>query len=264
MQLNTEKPLIIAHRGASAAAPENTLAAFRQAIEDGAEGIEFDVQTARDGAPVVFHDFNLKRIIGREGRVADLTSAELQNLDAGTWFNRKNPLRANADFSAETIPTFAGLLDFLQNYEGLLYVELKFPKTEVAPLVKTICRMIRESVFTPQVRLKSFNLEALAHAKRIFPEIRTVALFQPKLPSLLRGKSYLIEQAAAAGADELSLHFSLATQKMMTLARAKNFPVTVWTIDRPAWVARARNLGIEAVITNDPARLLREKLKNGS
>jgi glycerophosphoryl diester phosphodiesterase len=251
------KPLIIAHRGASALAPENTLAAFRRAISDGAEGIEFDVQLAKDGVPVVFHDYNLKRIAKREGRVSDFTSKELQNLDAGSWFDK--------DFSAERVPTLAELFEFLGDYKGVLYVELKCAGREFAPLVETVCGIIVESEFLPQIKLKSFNLQTIAHAKKIFPEIRTVALFEPKLPSLLRGKSYLMSQAEAANADELSLHFSLATQKMMARAASKNFPVTIWTADNPAWVKRAINLGIDAIITNNPARLIakREEIARG-
>lgn len=256
-----EKPLIIAHRGASALAPENTAAAFQKAISDGAEGIEFDVQLAKDGVPVVFHDYDLKRTGRREGSVSDFTSEELQNFDVGTWFNLKKPHKADEKFSAETVPTFSGLLDSLKDYKGLLYVEMKFAGNDVSALVETVCGIIKNSEFLPQVRLKSFNLEAVKYAKKIFPEIRTVALFEPKFETLLRGKLSLIEQAEAHEADELSLHYSLATQKMMAKARARNFPVTIWTADNPAWVKRARNLGLDAIITNNPARLLREKAR---
>ena len=259
MQLNVTKPLIIAHRGASALAPENTLAAFHRAIEDGAEGIEFDVRLAGDGVPVVFHDFSLQRIGRRAGKVADFTSAELENLDIGTWFNLKNPHRANEEFSAETVPAFARLLDFLKDYKGLLYVELKCFESETVSLTEAVCAMIRKSKFLPQIKLKSFNLKAIAHAKKILPEATTVALFQPKFPAFLRGKTHLIEKAADAGADELSLHYSLATRKMIERARARNFPVTIWTADNPAWVKRARELDLQAIITNNPARLLAKK-----
>ncbi len=84
-----KKPLIIAHRGASAIAPENTLAAFRRAIDDGAEGIEFDVRLTKDGVPVVLHDAQLNRVGRCEGRVIDFTSKQLQKLDVGSWFNEK-------------------------------------------------------------------------------------------------------------------------------------------------------------------------------
>lgn len=257
----TNPPLIIAHRGASALAPENTLAAFRRAIEDGAEGIEFDVRLAKDGVPVVFHDFSLKRTGRTDGNISDFTSAELQNLDIGTWFNLKNPHRASEKFSAETVSTCAQLLEFLKDYAGLLYVELKCDGREFAPLTEAVCKTIRESKFLPQVKLKSFNLKAVAHAKKILPEVTTAALFEPEFHTLLRGKSHLIEKAEAARADELSLHYSLATKKMTARAAAKNFPVTIWTADNPAWVKRAINLGLQAIITNNPARLISEKQK---
>ena len=93
----TDAPLIIGHRGASAHAPENTLAAFRMAIDAGADGIEFDVQLAKDGVPVVIHDFDLKRTGAYDVRVADLTSAELSGVDAGSWFNAVHPDMADGD-----------------------------------------------------------------------------------------------------------------------------------------------------------------------
>jgi glycerophosphoryl diester phosphodiesterase len=79
-------PLIIAHRGASAVAPENTIAAFRRAIEVGADGVEFDVRLARDGVPVVIHDSTLERTAGLKRGVSDLTSEELSQIDVGSWF----------------------------------------------------------------------------------------------------------------------------------------------------------------------------------
>jgi len=253
------KPLIIAHRGASALAPENTLAAFQKAIEDGAEGIEFDVRLARDGVPVVFHDPGLKRICRREGRVSNLTAAELAKLDAGTWFNHRNPSKAREKFSAEIVPTFAQLLDFLKNYKGLLYVELKFSEPEIAPLVESVCQIIAKSAFLPQIKLCSFKLRAIALAKKVLPEIKTAALFQPKINTILRGRSHLLERARSCAANEVSLHYSMASKKMIAQAKNENFPVTIWTADRRAWVKRAADLGIDAIITNDPARLLAKR-----
>lgn len=253
------KPLIIAHRGASALAPENTLAAFQKAILAGAEGIEFDVRLAKDGVPVIFHDPGLKRICRCDGRVSDLAAAELGKLDAGTWFNLRNPRRSNEKFSDEIIPTFSQLLDFLKDYKGLLYVELKCAGAEIAPLVESVCRMIAESAFLPQIKLCSFQLRAIALAKKFLPEVKTAALFQPRINTILRGKSRLLEKAEAHGADELSLHYSMASKKMIEKAKARNFPVTIWTADSETWVKRAADLGIDAIITNDPARLLAKR-----
>ena len=113
MQVNEIRPLIIAHRGASAFAPENTFAAFQKAIDDGADGIEFDVRLAKDGVPVVFHDSTLQRLAKIKNRVSDLTAEELNVIDVGSWFNRAFPGKADEKFAAETIPPLAKLFDFL-------------------------------------------------------------------------------------------------------------------------------------------------------
>jgi glycerophosphoryl diester phosphodiesterase len=259
MPFNAGKPLIIAHRGASAIAPENTLAAFRRAIEDGAEGIEFDVRLTKDDVPIIFHDEDLHRIGRREGKVSDYTCAELQKTDIGTWFNLKNPHKADEKFSAERIPTFVELLEFLQGYKGVLYVEMKCGENDFAELVEAVCKIIVGSEVLPQIKLKSFELSAIKLAKEKFPAITTVALFEPKLRTILRGKFRLLEIAEANLVDEISLHYSLATQKMVEKARAKNFPVTIWTADNPVWVKRAMDLGLNAIITNNPARLLAKR-----
>lgn len=261
MQSNLKKPLIIAHRGASAFAPENTWAAFRRAISDNAEGLEFDVQLAKDGVPIVFHDFNLKRLGGCAGNIADFTSEQLQNLDVGTWFNLKNKAKADERFSAETIPTFARLLDFLKDFKGLLYVELKFAGGEVEKLVETVGDLLIKSGFLTQIKLKSFNLKAIKHSKENFPALCTVALFEPEFRTVFRKKTSIFEAAEAHLADEISLHYSLATRKTVEKAKARNLPVTIWTVDQVVWVKRAMDLGIEAIISNNPALLLAEKHK---
>ncbi len=249
-----KKPLIIAHRGASKLAPENTLAAFQKANEIGADGIEFDVRLSKDGVPVVVHDFDLKRICRRDGRVSDFTVAELQTLDAGTWFNLRNPHKTDEKFSREKIPTLAQSLDLLQDYSGLLYIELKCDDRDVTPLVANVCSAIDGPDTLPRVRLCSFRLDAIALAKTILPELKTAALFQPTIKTILRGKARLIEAAKICGADELSLHYSLASQKMIERAKRNEFPVTIWTVDNSAWIKRAADLEIDAIITNDPER----------
>ncbi len=88
-------PLIIAHRGSSAHAPENTLAAIKRALDDGAEGVEFDVRITREEIPVVFHDPDLKRIEGSEDRIEELTLNELAKVDPGRWFDQNNPEKKN-------------------------------------------------------------------------------------------------------------------------------------------------------------------------
>src|SRR5258706_14363654 len=104
-------PLIIGHRGASALAPENTLAAFKRALEDGAAGVELDVRLASDGVPVVIHDPTLRRTGLREDVVAKMTSRELREVEVGTWFNRIQPQISQTRYSGQFVPTLDQILD---------------------------------------------------------------------------------------------------------------------------------------------------------
>jgi len=259
MHTNGSKPLIIAHRGASALAPENTLAAFQKAIEDGADGIEFDVRIAKDGVPVVFHDSTLKRMARKEGRTSSFTARELQTLDIGAWFNGKNPARANKKFSGENIPTLERLFAFLKGYQGRLYLEMKGSLAEISTLAEVVTKILRETDFLPQIVVKSFKLEAIEKVKTLLPEIYTAALFAPKFLTILRKQSHLLERARSCRADELSLHYSLATEKLVRNATREGMPTTIWTADHPIWVRRALEIGIHAIITNNPARLLAKR-----
>ena len=261
MAENIEKPFIIAHRGASADAPENTLAAFQKAIYEGAEGIELDVQFAKDGVSVVFHDFRLERITNKKGRVSDFTSRELQNLNAGKWFNVKNPNKADPSFTKESIPTLAQVLEFLADFKGLIFLEMKCRPAEVRNLAESIYKTISGSKLLPLLIVKSFNLDAIYFIKELIPEVRTAALFAPKIRTILQDKSILLEKAEKHRADELSIHCSMATEKFVQKAAAKGFPITIWTANNCVWVKRAFDLGINAIITNNPAKLLNEKQK---
>lgn len=252
-------PLIIAHRGASAVAPENTLAAFQRAIDDGADGLEFDVRLAKDGVPVVIHDAHLRRLANKNVRVTNLTSEELENFDVGSWFNLKYPKKAVQKFSQETVPTLSKFLDFLGDYQGLLYLELKCKGGEIPALVKAVTDIVRNSKLFPRITIKSFKLDAVAQTNKLLPEVRTAALFAPKIMTLLKKQSHLIEKAQECKADELSLHFSLATHKLVESAENQGFSTIIWTADHPVWVKRAAEIGLKAIITNNPARLLAKR-----
>lgn len=259
MSEHQKLPLIIAHRGSSAIAPENTLAAFRQAIKDGADGLEFDVQLAKDDVPVVFHDPTLHRMTKSRKRISSLTFSELQNANVGAWFNRKYPAAASEEFNGETISTLTEIFEFLRDYQGRIYVELKCREKQIPALVKAVVKDIQSTELLPKIVLKSFTLEAVREAKKLLPELCTAALFAPKLTAPIRLQNRLIEQAKKFSADELSLHYSLATEKMLEKTRSENTPVTIWTADNPVWVERAVKTGIYAIITNTPAQLLQKK-----
>jgi len=218
------EPLIIGHRGASAVALENTIAAFEAAIAAGADGIEFDVRLSRDGVPVIIHDDTLSRTHGVRRRVVDLTAEELRSVG---------------------VPSLRELFELMSGNSLLLCLEIKSREPELPELC---CRMVREFGFEERVIVECFDLDVLRPI-----QLRTAALFEPRIYP----DRNLIERALAVGATVLALHHKLAKAMLVEKAKAASLMVVVWTVDDPAWVARARLMSIDALITNDPARMLK-------
>lgn len=239
-------------------APENTLAAFRRAIMDGAEGIEFDVRLAKDGV-VVFHDPTLNRVGRKKGKINQISVTDLQKTDVGSWFNARYPRLAQAEFFTETVPTFKQVLEFLGDFRGLIFIELKCRQAEIELLSQEVAKIVVNSPLQPQIIVKSFQLEVIPQIKKLCPEVKTAALFAPKIMTILRKEKRLVNIAHELEADMLSVHFSLATRKLMKKAERRNLPVTVWTADHPRWIKRAFDLELFGIITNNPARLLERK-----
>jgi glycerophosphoryl diester phosphodiesterase len=253
------KPLIIAHRGTSGDAPENTLIAFQKALDANADGIELDVQLSADNIPMVFHDKTLKRVGNRRDRLTDLTAAELGKIDVGSWFNAKNPDKFNPEFSAQTVPKLAQVFDLMKPRNKRIYVELKCKKNESASLVKAVGELIDKYELVENTVVLSFNHSALIELKQTFPHIKTGALFAPKLLMLLHIRRRLIRKTQACSADEMALHFSLAKAKTVDKGISNNLPTVIWTANNKDWVERAIKRNIFAVITNFPAKLLAKR-----
>ncbi len=252
--------MIIGHRGAAAVAPENTLASFKLAIDAGANGVEFDVRLAKDGVPVIIHDETLQRTAHMQKRVVDLSAAELQQVNVGSWFSRRQKALAD-QFAAETIPTLQQLFDLLASTAALLYLEMKCVPSERTELVVACCRLLAQNSVRERVVVECFDLAAIKEVKNIAPEIRTAALFEPKLSdaySLLMIQR-LVDRAKSAGADEVALHYKLAGRRLIERAKIAGLKVVVWTVDDPVWIQRAETIGIDALITNDPATMLHER-----
>ncbi|HEV3471278.1 MAG TPA: glycerophosphodiester phosphodiesterase family protein [Pyrinomonadaceae bacterium] len=250
------EPLIIGHRGASADAPENTLAAFARALEDGADGVEFDVRLARDGVAVCVHDATLARTGLRPERVAALTSAELRRVDAGTWFNRRFPRRARAAYAREAVPTLAEALELVGPRSQVVYVEMKCEEAGDYPrLAREVVNTVRELGLADRAVVKSFEHAAVAEAKLLAPEIRAAALFDLKWSRPAVTAREAVARTLACGAEEVSLHRSLLRPAVVEAARRHGLETIIWTADTPAWLERAVRLGLRAVITNRPAEM---------
>jgi glycerophosphoryl diester phosphodiesterase len=250
------QPLVIGHRGASAHAPENTLAAFALALADGADGLVFDVRLARDGVPVVIHDATLRRTARRDDKVASLTSRQLAEVDVGSWFNRRFPARARHEYASERVPTLAAVLERCAPHSRALYVELKCERDDVPALAAATVAVLRGNVDAARrCVVESFTLAAVAEVKRLAPQLRAAALFERTLRRPRRAPHEMIARALGVGANEIALQRTLVARRTVEAAGAAGLPTVVWTVDHPAWARRSVELGLRAVITNRPARL---------
>ena len=257
--VSANPPLIIAHRGSSAIAPENTLAAFARALEDGADGFELDVRLTRDGVPVVIHDATLRRTGLCEGVVSGMTSKELRETGVGDWFNLARPRLAKPEYSREVIPTLDQVLSLFKvqhtTDRSAIYIEMKTDKEGAADaLPLSVVKLIVQHDLLGKAVVVSFDLKALTQIKTIESSVRTGALFEPKYSAakILSGRA-LIREAVACGADEILLHRLIATRRLVGLAAEKELRSVVWTVDDPKWLGRAGRLGIHALISNNPA-----------
>ncbi|HZE68173.1 MAG TPA: glycerophosphodiester phosphodiesterase family protein [Pyrinomonadaceae bacterium] len=250
-----ERPLIIGHRGASALAPENTLAAFTRALADGADGFEFDVRLASNQLPVVIHDATLTRTAGINTKISEASGEDLSRAGVGAWFNRKFPHLARPEYESETLPTLRDVLALFSDTRALLYLEMKGEGPRWDDLAGSVVELIRRFAFTDRtVVVECFHLPALAEIKRLDAGIRTAALFEP---SIKRPLSSLridarIEQARAVGSDEVAIHHRLVSARAVAKATQLGMSCVVWTVDDPRWVHRATALGLKALITNNP------------
>jgi glycerophosphoryl diester phosphodiesterase len=233
------RPLILAHRGASRRAPENTMAAFRLAAQLGADGVELDVQLSKDGEAVVMHDSRVDRTSDGHGRVADLTLAELRALDAGGW--------VAPEFAGERIPTLAEVLYEL-GPRLVLDVELKTAGLFGGGLEAEVVRLVEDAGLGERVILSSFDPLALWRVRRLNPHLSTGLLSAPDSPSYIRGRWL---QALARPAA-LHPRWDTLDGPAVAAAHRQGLAVRPWTCDDPDGLRRLVAWGVDAIITNVP------------
>lgn len=223
-----------AHRGASAEAPENTLAAFSRAIDAGADGVEFDVHLSADGVPVVIHDDTLERTTDGVGPVAAWTLAGLRELDAGSWFA--------PEFAGEALPTLEEALHLLVG-RLRLNLEVKEPRAGMA------VREILQAFPRADAVLSSFDYGALVQLRRAAPELPLAVLFDAG------GWQRALARAEALRACAFHPRADLVSRPLLAACRRLQLPVIPWTVDDPSTVRSLGRRGAAGIFTNDPARL---------
>lgn len=246
--------LIIGHRGASRDAPENTLASFRLAFEQGADGIEADFRLSRDGRIVCLHDAGTSRTAGQDLTVGAATLPELQQLDVGAW---KGPA-----WAGERIPTLREVLSELPPGKKL-FIELK----SGAEIIPSLAADLAEATLSPeQIRFLSFDAELVRSLKERLPQYRACWLtdyrwrgaWRPSLPELMAG-------VRGSGADGLaSRDRGILDLAMVRQLKEQGLEIHVWTVDAVSAARRLCELGVDSIMTNRPGRLRASLAKGGA
>jgi glycerophosphoryl diester phosphodiesterase len=234
------RALVLGHRGASADAPENTLAAFRLAMEQGADGVELDVWRCATGEVVVAHDEDLSRVGGTPLRIPDAPLRALREVDVGAW--------KGARFRGERVPLLAEVLEALPG--AVVNVELKSRGRDLA-LAQAAAEVIWRAGAGGRVVVSSFDWRLLAAFRLASPDVATGLLFEGSRAWRLRLWAGLLSLRPAAVHPDRAL----ATEARVRAWAARGLAVNVWTVDDPGEAARLSGAGAAAVISNVPGRI---------
>jgi glycerophosphoryl diester phosphodiesterase len=236
----TKRPLNIAHRGASGHAPENTMAAFRLAVDQGADWIELDIHQTADGHLIVLHDFSLQRTAGDPRPVQTLTLAQIKKFNVGLWWGKT--------YRSEKVPTLDEVLAFAEN-RIRVQIELKrgsslYPGIEDR-LIETIGRHRAEK----WTAVSSFEVEALKTLRELDDKIPLGLLTRKTRPKdILKEAESLKVQAIHISTHRLS-------KALLTQAHLNGLPVYAYTVNRPSLMKRYLEMGTDGLFTNYPDRL---------
>lgn len=236
---NFRRPLILAHRGASQQAPENTMTAFRLAAKMGADGIELDVQLCKDGEAVVIHNFTVDETTSGSGRVKDFTLAEIQSLDAGSWYG--------PEFAGERIPTLAQVLHEL-GPRLMLNIELKATTLRSDGLEAEAVRLVEDANMVHRVTISSFNLATLWRIHRLNRHLSTGLLYAPDQPRHLRDR--WLQPLVRPNA--LHPRWDMIDKQAVAAAHRQGLAVNPWTCNEPEAMLRLISWGVDAIITDHP------------
>lgn len=233
---------LIAHRGASGLAPENTLAAFRLALELGARAMELDVHQAADKELVVIHDEDLRRTAGRSEHIRDLSWQELCRFDVGSWFDPK--------FSGERIPRLGEVLD-LAGKKAELHLELKHGSRRYPGVEARLLEFLRRRRALKDCVISSFDHEALRAVRELEPKARL---------GYLLGDTRLEaawDEMKALRAESLNLSRRKVDAARVAAAHRRRLKVLVYTVDESAEARRLKKLGVDGIFSDLP-RLLED------
>ena len=233
------QPVIFAHRGDFSHAPENTLPAFQQALQKGADGVELDAKLTSDGHVIVIHDSTVDRTTDGKGRVASLTADAIRKLDAGKWFNEK--------FTGTKVPLLEEVFEIVGR-DKMVNIELTNYASPRDGLVAKVCELIKRHNNQSQILFSSFFSSNLKAAAQILPEIPRALLAMPGWGGLwARSFGFMFGDYQA-----LHPHLSDASREQIQRAHRIKRRVHVWTVNMPEQISQLKEWGVDGIITDDP------------
>jgi glycerophosphoryl diester phosphodiesterase len=239
MLASLPQPIIFAHRGASAHAPENTLAAFELSLAQQADAIELDVKLCADGQVVVIHDPTVDRTTGSRGRVKDLSLAQLRSLDAGSFFSET--------YQGEKIPTLEEVFESVGK-RIFINVELTNYNTPRDELVETVCMLVRKFGLQQQVMFSSFLASNLSKARAYLPDVpRGLLALNGLLGAWARSFGFAFGRYQA-----LHPYLKDVTPEQVQRVHRLKKRVHVWTVNAAEDMRRLFHWGVDAIFTDDP------------
>ena len=238
----SDLPDIIAHRGACGDAPENTMAAMQQAVEQGARWIEVDVALSADGVPVIFHDETLERCSNGHGYVIQHTAGQLQQLDCGSWFA--------ADFASEPVLLLEQLLRFAMHHQIGLNLEIKPVFGREQNTVWAVANLIQKLPINTPILFSSFNPLALEYCHQLMPEYSRAWLTEA-LPDNWQS---LLERFHCSG-----IHYcaEFHHNRLVCDIRNAGYRVLAYTVNDPEQASWLLSAGVNAVFSDYPGKLIR-------
>jgi len=232
-------PTIIAHRGASKSAPENTMAAFEKCYRQGVQGIETDVQLTKDNIPVLLHDETLRRTTDANGYLNEYTYRELQRVDAGSWFSDK--------FAGERIVSLESFLKWAGNKPLYLNLELKNNKLDYKGLEGIVYELLKHHQLLERTIISSFNAASITRMKPFNRHVEVAYLTSKK-------KRNLISYTKKIGANAIHIKYRLLNNQIVKRCRQEKMSLRVYTVNRQKRMDKCFTYGCDSIITDIPVR----------
>lgn len=247
---NFPRPILFAHRGDLAHAPENTLPSFQQAIDKGADGVELDAKLTADGHVIVIHDTTVDRTTDGKGKIPSFTLEAIRKLDAGKWFNEK--------FAGTKVPMLEEVFALIGR-DKMINIELTNYATPRDGLVTRVCELIKRHNNQDQILFSSFFPANLKVAEQTLPQIPRALLAMPGFVGLWsRSFGFTFGEYQA-----LHPHISSASREQVQRAHRLNRRVHVWTANTPEEVDRLKEWGVDGIFTDDPQTAVRALGRGG-